>query len=234
MKKLMMVLAVIFATSIAALAQNQQTDSTVNVKTEVKTVEQHIQSLDSVVQSISTNIAVLKNESHADTNNNFGLKDFGEDVLLPIIAVIFTLGMPIIIILIVFIFKHKNRKEQYALAAKALEAGKDIPVEFFAKKNAEESGNLMAKGVKNAFLGLGLGIFLWALTSQFGLGCIGFMIMFIGIGQIVIHKTQGSSEKPNPFTGNTQNGGRTGVTEIKVDSIEINNQEQADQNQTEK
>ncbi|MCD8474797.1 MAG: DUF6249 domain-containing protein [Bacteroides graminisolvens] len=60
--------------------------------------------------------------------------------------------------------------------------------------------DIRVKGIKNTFLGLGLFIFLWALTDEFGLGCIGLLIMFTGLGQLVIHYTQESS-----FNGSTAN-----------------------------
>lgn len=40
------------------------------------------------------------------------------------------------------------------------------------------------------FVGIGLFIFLWAITDEFGLGCIGLLIMFTGFGQLVIYYTQ--------------------------------------------
>jgi hypothetical protein len=39
-------------------------------------------------------------------------------------------------------------------------------------------------------LGIGLFIFLWAITGEFGLGCIGLLVMFTGFGQLVIFYSQ--------------------------------------------
>ena len=39
-------------------------------------------------------------------------------------------------------------------------------------------------------VGIGLFIFLWAITEEFGLGCIGLLVMFTGFGQLVIYYTQ--------------------------------------------
>ena len=38
--------------------------------------------------------------------------------------------------------------------------------------------------------GIGLFIFLWAITGEFGLGCIGLLVMFTGFGQLVIFYSQ--------------------------------------------
>ncbi len=114
-------------------------------------------------------------------------------LLIPLAAIIFGCAVPVLIIFFIFWYRHKDKQAQFRLAEKALENGKDIPEGLF--KEAQEPANIYARGVKNAFLGLGLGIFLWALTGEFGLGCIGFMVMFMGIGQIVIHYTQKPSDK---------------------------------------
>jgi hypothetical protein len=114
-------------------------------------------------------------------------------LLIPLTAIIFGCAVPVLIIFFIFWYRHKDKQAQFRLAEKALENGKDIPEGLF--KEAQEPTNIYARGVKNAFLGLGLGIFLWALTGEFGLGCIGFMVMFMGIGQIVIHYTQKPSDK---------------------------------------
>ena len=114
-------------------------------------------------------------------------------LLIPLAAIIFGCAVPVLIIFFIFWYRHKDKQAQFRLAEKALENGKDIPEGLF--KEAQEPTNIYARGVKNSFLGLGLGIFLWALTGEFGLGCIGFMVMLMGIGQIVIHYTQKPSDK---------------------------------------
>lgn len=68
------------------------------------------------------------------------------------------------------------------------------------------------------FTGLGLGIFLWALTGEFGIGCIGFMIMFIGIGQVIIYKIQNPSKDPFIRMHRDEN---TGEATLKFGGIEL-------------
>ena len=53
-----------------------------------------------------------------------------------------------------------------------------------------DSTDIRSKGIKNVFVGIGLFIFLWAITEEFGLGCIGLLVMFTGFGQLVIYYTQ--------------------------------------------
>ena len=67
--------------------------------------------------------------------------------------------------------------------------------DFF--KNAEKTEDIRTKGIKNIFIGIGLFIFLWAITENFGVGCVGLLIMFTGFGQLVIYYTQDSNKKNN-------------------------------------
>lgn len=132
-----------------------------------------------------TNRSVKENRR---SNNDF-FSDFSFDaaMAIPIIAIICTFGLPAIIVFIAFYFKYKNRKAKYRLAEQALAAGQPIPEDFF--KGKVESGTLQ-KGITNTFTGIGLFIFLWAITGEFSIGCIGLLVMFMGLGQVVIHYTQ--------------------------------------------
>lgn len=40
----------------------------------------------------------------------------------------------------------------------------------------------MIKGIKNIFLGIGLGVFFWVLIEEEGLVVIGFFIFCMGLG----------------------------------------------------
>lgn len=127
---------------------------------------------------------------HIDHNKTISLV-----MLIPIIGTICGTLLVAIIIFLVFYFRYKNRQARYRLAEKALESGKPLPEGVFAgdapqsaphKPGAKVSNyNTFErdKGIRGTFLGFGLFIFLWALTGEFGVGCIGLLVMFIGIGR---------------------------------------------------
>lgn len=131
---------------------------------------------------------------HHSSNYDWGW-DLGHDTkeaVIAITAIVFVFGFPIIVIFIIFFFRYKNRKAKYRLAEQALISGQPLPANFFS--NAE-TVDIRTKGISNIFLGIGLFIFLWAITGKFGFGCIGLLIMFIGFGQVVIYYTQRSKEE---------------------------------------
>lgn len=82
---------------------------------------------------------------------------------------------------------YKNRKAKYRLVEQALASGQPLPENLFKEA---DSTDIRSKGIKNVFVGIGLFIFLWAITEEFGLGCIGLLVMFTGFGQLVIYYTQ--------------------------------------------
>ena len=204
MKQFMIAFMMMLAMSISMMGQASPKKATLT-KNPAANVTLTVQTTSSDSDSIaSDSLTSLKSLAQDDNSDNGELKSLKAELkgfpfedsaglTVPVIAILAVFGMPVFIILIVFVFRHKNKQAQYRLAEKALENGKDIPEGLF--KEIEKPTNIYAKGVKNAFLGLGLGIFLWALTGEFGLGCIGFMIMLMGIGQIVIHYTQKPSDK---------------------------------------
>jgi len=198
MKKLILIMALVLSGSIAMLAQDQQTESVdVSDKT-TRSIEQILENIDGTLQDILGKVESTVVTS--DEGSSFDMLDFSEDVIIPLVAITLIFGMPVFIVLIVFVFRHKEKKRKYQLAERALAAGKDIPIELFEKPIAK--ADTKARGITNAFLGLGLGIFLWALTGELGLGCIGFMIMLVGIGQIIIHYTSSKSERRDRFSDN--------------------------------
>lgn len=146
------------------------------------------------------------------------------EALVGVTAIVFIFGMPVLLIGLIFFFRYKNRKAKYRLVQQALECGQPLPESFF--KNVETT-DIRTKGIKNVFLGIGLFIFLWALTGEFGLGCIGLLIMFTGFGQLVIYYTQqpGSGQ---PFI-HVEKDERNGYKHVRVGGIEVSNREKTGQ-----
>lgn len=119
--------------------------------------------------------------------SGFNLDGKTSETIISVTAIVFVFGLPLFIVFIVFFFRYKNRKAKYRLAEQALASGQQLPENFFKEA---EAADIRSKGINNIFVGIGLFIFLWAITGEFGLGCIGLLIMFTGFGQLVIHYSQ--------------------------------------------
>ncbi len=128
---------------------------------------------------------VINGETVTDTLFDLGSKT--SETVIAVTAIVFVFGLPLLIIFVVFFFRYKNRKAKYRLAEQALASGQQLPENFFKEAAATD---IRSKGINNIFVGIGLFIFLWAITGEFGLGCIGLLVMFTGFGQLVIFYSQ--------------------------------------------
>ena len=203
MKRIIFVLMASMALCSLTLAQNKTIAAKDSVEKNKVTVTQNDNSADQE-NSDATSTAEYTDTPDTSSSNTMSFNDdfpfqtkTNGKGLIPIIAIVMGIGLPMFIVFIAFYFRYKNKKAQYRLVEQALAAGQPIPESMF-KQNLDS--DIRVKGIKNTFLGLGLFIFLWALTDEFGLGCIGLLIMFTGLGQLVIHYTQESS-----FKGSTTN-----------------------------
>ncbi len=118
--------------------------------------------------------------------------DDSGDNIVPVVAIITSLGLPVFIIAIILWFMYKNNQAKYRLAAEALNAGHEIPKELFKEPSRETQ--TFNNGVKKTFLGIGLGVFLWLLTYNEGLAAIGFLVFCMGIAQMIIGYTSRHKE----------------------------------------
>lgn len=112
----------------------------------------------------------------------------------PVTALIIIFTFTAVLIFIIFYFQYKDRKERYRLAEQVLAAGQPWPENLF--KNKPESPQEF-KGIRKTFLGMGLFVFLWAITNKFAIGSIGILVMCIGIGQWITDSKTARKQKEN-------------------------------------
>lgn len=111
----------------------------------------------------------------------------GVAVLIPILAIlVFGLFLPVIVIVLVFYFINRNRREKYRLAQMAIQNGQPIPDQLL-KNDVETLANnsMYNAGIRQMFTGVGLAIFLGIILGDLGVG-IGALVFFIGLGKYVI------------------------------------------------
>lgn len=109
-------------------------------------------------------------------------------VIVPIVAIIIIfLLAPLLIIIAVFYFVNKNRKDKIRLAQMAMEKGQPIPDKFLNEQPTEVDDEYQ-KGLRQCFVGIGLAIFLGFAAHEIGFG-IGALVFFIGLGKVIAAKT---------------------------------------------
>lgn len=215
MKNFLLALMVILTTCTLAIAQNNTTikrDSVGNVKVSVKKGSKANTNNTTVtvigVDTADADSAEIDNDSNSVSHGSasFSIDTDSDDfpfnkfentidggILVAIVAIVAVFGLPVFILFVIFFFRYKNRKARYRLAEQALAAGQPLPADFIRENKPVDQRSL---GIKNTFTGIGLFVFLWAITGEFGIGSIGLLVAFMGIGQWIIGYKQHQNE-PN-------------------------------------
>lgn len=124
----------------------------------------------------------------------------GMVISLVAIVIIFLLA-PLLIIIAIFYFVNKNRKQRMKLAQMAMEKGQPIPDDLLNNR-PEEVSDEYQKGMRQCFVGVGLMVFLGLAAREIGFG-IGALVFCIGLGKVFAAKTaQKKSEKNNDLNYN--------------------------------
>ena len=138
---------------------------------------------------------------------------FGGWVAVSIIAiVILFLLAPLLIIIAIFYFVNRNRREKYKLAQMAMQNGQPIPDELLKEKQADWDRNDYHSGLRQMFTGVGLAIFLGLAAGKVGFG-IGALVFFIGLGKWYIAKKSGAIGNDAPMNNSSDNNINSNIKE---------------------
>ena len=106
--------------------------------------------------------------------------------VLCVLLIIFVLA-PVFIIIALFYFINKNRKEKMRLAQMAMQQGQPIPDQLLNDKPGNTDQEYQS-GMRQCFVGVGLMIFLGYAAGTVGFG-IGALVFCIGLGKVFASKT---------------------------------------------
>ena len=109
--------------------------------------------------------------------------------VLIVLLIIFVLS-PLLIIIAVFYFVNKNRKDKMRLAQMAMQQGQPIPDQLL-KEQSPVGDEEYKSGIRQCFVGVGLMIFLWFAAGEVGFG-IGALVFCIGLGKLIGAKSTAS------------------------------------------
>ena len=121
----------------------------------------------------------------------------GAVFLVPILAILcFGFFLPVVILILVFYFINRNRKEKYRLAQMAIQNGQQIPEELLKETYTTNNTKEYNEGIRQMFTGIGLAIFLGIILEELGLG-IGALVFFIGLGKFMIARQAKKNDSLN-------------------------------------
>ena len=106
--------------------------------------------------------------------------------VLCVLLIIFVLA-PVFIIIALFYFINKNRKEKMRLAQMAMQQGQPIPDQLLNDKPGSTDQEYQS-GMRQCFVGVGLMIFLGYAAGTVGFG-IGALVFCIGLGKVFASRT---------------------------------------------
>ena len=129
--------------------------------------------------------------------------DSGMIIGIIAIVIIFLIA-PLLIIITIFYFVNKNRRERYKLAQMAIQNGQQIPEDILKEKEDDWDKNDYQSGMRQIFLGVGLAIFLGIVAGKIGFG-IGALVFFIGLGKVFIARRSDQPRNDSMFNNNLNN-----------------------------
>ena len=122
--------------------------------------------------------------------------------VLCVLLILFVLA-PVLIIIALFYFINKNRKEKMRLAQMAMQQGQPIPNQLLNGEPADADDEYQ-KGMRQCFVGVGLMVFLGYAAGQVGFG-IGALVFCIGLGKLFAAKTAQKKRDKDSIENNFDN-----------------------------
>jgi hypothetical protein len=180
--------------AIEAFSDTTSADTTVKHKTKVS-----VTTSTSPWSSNTTTYEMDDDDFGSIIRHAFGSMDsndfLGMFFVLCVLLIIFVLA-PVLIIIALFYFINKNRKEKMRLAQMAMQQGQPIPDQLL-NNNPTDADDEYQKGMRQCFVGVGLMVFLGYAAGQVGFG-IGALVFCIGLGKVFASKTaQKRNDKNN-------------------------------------
>ena len=119
--------------------------------------------------------------------------------VLCVLLILFVLA-PVFIIIALFYFINKNRREKMRLAQMAVQQGQPIPDQLLNEKPGSVDEEYQ-KGMRQCFVGVGLMVFLGYAAGHVGFG-IGALVFCIGLGKVFASRS--SRRKDDLMQGGRQ------------------------------
>ncbi len=140
--------------------------------------------------SVSINLSKDDVEALEDVIESLSSGGIAETALKQVVMPIVIIGLvgvllPIVCIITVFVYNHKKRMAKYRLAEKMIDSGQPLPESLNDVLEDAKLNDLYSRGIKNICIGTALSFFLYFLTDEIAMGCIGLFIVANGVSQLL-------------------------------------------------
>ena len=217
MKKYLIAIALMLALGLNAEAASQKHRHGKHATEQVDSAQKPNDAIEAFSDTTTTN-SVDEWEEDYVTHRNISKEDaqalrevldgvggmVGPWAIVSIVAiVIMFLIAPLLIIFVIFYFVNKNRRERLKLAEMAMKNGQPIPNEILNNASNPVIHDDYQTGIRQMCVGVGLGIFLYYILGNLGIG-IGALVFFIGLGKWYVARNA-RMEAPNNSDFNNNN-----------------------------
>ena len=196
MKKGLIAIAMMLALSMSADGAAQRHRHTPR-KEQVDTTRQEQEAIEAYSDTTSSDTANYSGGSQMPRQRTITITDedakvvqelfegmgsfVGPGIVAIVAIVVLFLLAPLLIIITIFYFVNRNRRERYRLAQMAIQNGQPVPDDILRNQLASDSDDYRA-GIRQMCLGVGLAIFLGIIMDEVGFG-IGALVFCIGLGK---------------------------------------------------
>ena len=202
--------------------RTEQVDSTKNNHDAIEAFSDTTAAADSEDAEDDKYITYRRGTTYSSSSDVQELKDvmdtvggfFGPWMAVSIVAivVIFLLA-PLLIIIAIFYFVNRNRREKYKLAQMAIQNGQPIPDEILKDNDSRMLTSEYQAGIRQMFVGIGLAIFLGIIIGKLGIG-IGALVFFIGLGKWFVARQSGNTGNEPLNNVNNNNNNNSNISEL--------------------
>ena len=127
----------------------------------------------------------------SDDSGGLGFPQF----LIAMTAIILSLGLPVIILVWVLVYRNKKRKQKMELISSYLEAGQTVPEHVMAEFASDANNNsLFRGGVTFTIVGIAIAIFL-GVAEDWQAATLGLIPIAIGVSRLISWKFDDTNDK---------------------------------------
>ncbi|MBR4722558.1 MAG: hypothetical protein IK053_05840 [Muribaculaceae bacterium] len=188
-KILTMALVMMAMATATSFAQNAQNPKDSNAETELATAL--------TAEADSTAVEAIESAKDFEGDLPGKLSEIVNDgtesvvVWIPIIGIVFSIGGPILLVILIFYFSYRNKRNRFKVIEKAIEHGvANEQLEKLFEEQKSHRRSPIFSGMACFMAGVGCFAATWMFSGGKILGIIGLIAMTVGLGTIIAYNIE--------------------------------------------